>query len=144
MNKNIKELVIDWLESEQAQGTFDDFSEEFVEFRQCTDEEIEWYYVEWYLNDNRLEELELFSEEDDEFSQQMLDERERILNKDRTMTQEAILSDKFVALIDNNREQLARDMERLERNEMTLEELTQRKNEREEQINKLFEPTFQK
>lgn len=140
MNKNIKELVIDWLESEQAQGTFDDFSEEFVEFRQCTDDEIEWYYVEWYLNDNKLDELELLSK-DDEFSQQMLDERERILNKDRTMTQEAILSDKFVALIDNNREQLARDMERLERNEMTLEELTQRKNEREEQINKLFEPT---
>lgn len=92
MNKNIKELVIDWLESEQAQGTFDDFSEEFVEFRQCTDEEIEWYYVEWYLNDNKLEELKLDSEFD-EFSQQMLNERERILNKDHTTTQEAILSD---------------------------------------------------
>lgn len=85
MDKNIKELVIDWLESEQAQGTFDDFSEEFIEFRQCIDEEIEWYYVEWYLNDNKLEELKLDSEFD-EFSQQMLNERERILNKDHTTT----------------------------------------------------------
>ncbi|QKU19818.1 hypothetical protein FOC52_13540 (plasmid) [Staphylococcus cohnii] len=40
-----------WLEQSQAQGSFDGFDEENKHFRQCTDDEIEWYFVEWFFTD---------------------------------------------------------------------------------------------
>lgn len=77
MNKNVKERTIEWLESTQAQGSFDGFDEENVNFRNMDDEEIEWYFIEWFFTDGLIEDLD--SDELEECYSEELAERNRIL-----------------------------------------------------------------
>lgn len=58
MNKNVKERTIDWLETTQAHGEFDGFDEESVNFRNMSDEAIEWYFMEWFFTDDFINDLE--------------------------------------------------------------------------------------
>ncbi len=77
MNKNVKERTIEWLESTQAQGSFDGFDEENVNFRNMDDEEIEWYFIEWFFTDDFINDLEP-NEIHEDYSEE-LSERNRIL-----------------------------------------------------------------
>ena len=57
MNSAVKQRTIEWLEQSQAQGSFDGFDEENKHFRQCSDDEIEWYFVEWFFTDGLRDDL---------------------------------------------------------------------------------------
>ncbi|MDN0189126.1 hypothetical protein [Staphylococcus sp. GDY8P72P] len=57
MNSAVKQRTIEWLEQTQGQGSFDGFDEQNKDFRQCTDDEIEWYFVEWFFTDGLRDDL---------------------------------------------------------------------------------------
>lgn len=58
MNERIKENTIDWLESMQAQGFFDGFEEENANFKNMNNDDLEWYFLNWYFTDDFINNLE--------------------------------------------------------------------------------------
>ena len=65
-----KERTINWLNGMQSIGAFDDFPEEYMNFEDLPDSEIEYYFLEWY-----------FTEDDDEVSAQteLIETRKKLL-----------------------------------------------------------------
>lgn len=45
------EDTISWLESNRANGAFEGFPENYMDFSKLTDEELEYYYCNWVLPD---------------------------------------------------------------------------------------------
>lgn len=66
-----KQRTLDWLNGMQSQGEFDGFDEETINFESLSDEDIAYYFVEWY-----------FTEPDEEYDeeQELIAERTRILS----------------------------------------------------------------
>lgn len=77
MNKKIKENTLDWLESMQAQGFFDGFEEENANFKNMNDDELEWYFLNWYFTDDFINNLE--PNEIHEFYSEELELRNKLL-----------------------------------------------------------------
>lgn len=57
MNKNVKERAIEWLELTQGHGEFDGFDEEDMDFSKLDDEDIKWYFENWYFTEDKQEQL---------------------------------------------------------------------------------------
>ncbi|WP_336682845.1 hypothetical protein [Enterococcus casseliflavus] len=66
-----KQRTLNWLNGMQSQGEFDGFDEEKMNFENLSDEDIAFYFVEWY-----------FTEPDEEYEeeQELIAERNRILS----------------------------------------------------------------
>ena len=66
-----KQRTLDWLNGMQSQGEFNGFDEETMNFESLSDEDITFYFVEWY-----------FTEPDEEYEeeQELIAERNRILS----------------------------------------------------------------
>lgn len=58
MNTNVKERTINWLETSQTDGDFDGFYEEKANFKNMDDDEIEWYFVEWFFTSDFVDDLD--------------------------------------------------------------------------------------
>lgn len=56
MNKDKRELIISWLETNQGNGFFEGFEEENMSFEKMSDEDLEWYYDNWVVTDTEEEE----------------------------------------------------------------------------------------
>ena len=56
-----KERTIDWLNGMQSNGKFEGFPEDEMKFEDLPDNEIEYYFLEWYFteDDEYLDETEL-------------------------------------------------------------------------------------
>ena len=57
MNKNVKTSTIEWLELTQGHGEFDGFDEENMNFRKLDDEDIKWYFENWYFTEEKQEQI---------------------------------------------------------------------------------------
>ena len=57
MNSAVKQRTIEWLEQTQAHGSFDGFDEADKDFRKCSDDEIAWYFTEWFFTDGLIADL---------------------------------------------------------------------------------------
>lgn len=57
MNKNVKASTIEWLELTQGHGEFDGFDEENMDFRKLDDEDIKWYFENWYFTEEKQEQI---------------------------------------------------------------------------------------
>lgn len=57
MNKNVKASTIEWLELTQGHGEFDGFDEEDMDFRKLDDEDIKWYFENWYFTEEKQEQI---------------------------------------------------------------------------------------
>lgn len=57
MNKNVKANTIEWLELTQGHGEFDGFDEEDMDFRKLDDEDIKWYFENWYFTEEKQEQI---------------------------------------------------------------------------------------
>lgn len=66
-----KQRTLDWLNGMQSQGEFNGFDEEKMNFENLSEEDIAFYFVEWY-----------FTEPDEEYEeeQELIAERNRILS----------------------------------------------------------------
>lgn len=51
MIQAVRDLTVDWLYEMQGQGFFDGFNEETIDFKILDDEEIEWYFINWFRAD---------------------------------------------------------------------------------------------
>lgn len=49
--KEVKQLVIGWLENTRSSGAFEGFAEEEMDFDTLSPDEISWYFQEWVLPD---------------------------------------------------------------------------------------------
>ena len=56
-----KERTINWLNGMQSNGKFEGFPEDEMKFEDLPDNEIEYYFLEWYFteDDEYLDETEL-------------------------------------------------------------------------------------
>jgi len=80
MDQDVKQRTIEWLEQTQAHGSFDGFDEADKDFRRCSDDEIAWYFMEWFFTDGLIDDLteaELKENYSDE-----LKERQRLIQSD--------------------------------------------------------------
>ena len=78
MNKNVKTSTIEWLELTQGHGEFDGFDEENMNFRKLDDEDIKWYFENWYFTEEKQEQIvdeigqeefeEVYSDEIEEYN----------------------------------------------------------------------------
>lgn len=78
MNKNVKASTIEWLELTQGHGEFDGFDEESMNFRKLDDEDIKWYFENWYFTEEKQEQIvdeigqeefeEVYSDEIEEYN----------------------------------------------------------------------------
>lgn len=78
MNKNVKASTIEWLELTQGHGEFDGFDEENMNFRKLDDEDIKWYFENWYFTEEKQEQIvdeigqeefeEVYSDEIEEYN----------------------------------------------------------------------------
>ena len=57
MKKNVKASTIEWLELTQGHGEFDGFDEENMDFRKLDDEDIKWYFENWYFTEEKQEQI---------------------------------------------------------------------------------------
>ena len=57
MKKNVKASTIEWLELTQGHGEFDGFDEEDMDFRKLDDEDIKWYFENWYFTEEKQEQI---------------------------------------------------------------------------------------
>ena len=46
-----RETTISWLESNQDNGFFEGQMEEYMEFEELENDDLEWYFYEWVLPD---------------------------------------------------------------------------------------------
>lgn len=58
MKDTIRELTIGWLEEMQAHGGFDGIEEADKDFTQCDDEELNWYFTQWYFTEEKQEAMQ--------------------------------------------------------------------------------------
>ena len=58
MDKDKRELIISWLETNQGNGFFEGFEEENMSFEKMSDEDLEWYYDNWVVADTEEEEID--------------------------------------------------------------------------------------
>lgn len=65
-----KERTINWLNGMQSQGAFEGFDEETMDFEKLSDEDLAYYFVEWYFTE---------AEEELEDEEELIEERKRIL-----------------------------------------------------------------
>ena len=49
--KDLKNLVVDWLENVRSSGAFEGFAENEMDFNTLSPDEISWYFNEWVLPD---------------------------------------------------------------------------------------------
>ena len=49
--KEVKKLVVGWLENTRSSGAFEGFAEEEMDFDTLSPDEISWYFQEWVLPD---------------------------------------------------------------------------------------------
>ena len=78
MKTNVKESTIEWLELTQGHGEFDGFDEEDMDFRKIDDEDLKWYFENWYFTEEKQEQLideigqeefkEVYSDEIEEYN----------------------------------------------------------------------------
>ena len=57
MKKNVKASTIEWLELTKGHGEFDGFDEENMDFRKLDDEDIKWYFENWYFTEEKQEQI---------------------------------------------------------------------------------------
>lgn len=57
MDQDVKQRTIEWLQQTQAHGSFDGFDEADKDFSQCSDEDIAWYFMEWFFTDGLIDDL---------------------------------------------------------------------------------------
>lgn len=57
--KDVKNLVVGWLENVRSAGAFEGFAEEKMDFNTLSPDEISWYFHEWVLPDLTDSGLEL-------------------------------------------------------------------------------------
>lgn len=55
LDPQVKETTIQWLENMQSNGFFDGIEEAFTDFNKCTEDEIVYYFTEWYAEDHDLD-----------------------------------------------------------------------------------------
>ncbi|WOZ17591.1 hypothetical protein [Staphylococcus phage vB_SauM-T-SE-G1] len=78
MKNTVKEMTIEWLELTQGHGEFDGFDEEIMDFRKLDDEDIKWYFENWYFTEEKQEQIideigqeefeEVYSDEIEEYN----------------------------------------------------------------------------
>lgn len=49
--KDLKNLVVGWLENVRSAGAFEGFAEDEMDFNTLSPDEINWYLHEWVLPD---------------------------------------------------------------------------------------------
>lgn len=74
LNKYAKDRTISWLESMQYIGAFEGQPENEMDFRKLSDDDLIYYFLEWYFTDDDQTALE-----NDET--ELLQERKRILKQ---------------------------------------------------------------
>lgn len=74
LNKYVKDRTIQWLDSMKSEGAFQGFPENEMNFQELTDDDIIYYFLEWYFTDDDKTALE-----NDEI--ELLQERKRILKE---------------------------------------------------------------
>jgi len=57
MDKTVKDRTIKWLEQSQERGSFDGHKEADMNFKRCSEQEIEWYFCEWFFTDALIDDL---------------------------------------------------------------------------------------
>lgn len=50
-SKFLRNRTIDWLESNQSNGAFEGFPEADMNFNELSNNELEYYFLEWILED---------------------------------------------------------------------------------------------
>lgn len=55
LNIETRERVINWLEINRNNGFFDEYMEEIIDFNSLDDEDIQFYYDEWILPNDRID-----------------------------------------------------------------------------------------
>lgn len=70
LSEYAKFRTIDWLNDMQSKGFFDGFDEGEMEFKNLSNEEIIYYFIEWYFTE---------PDEDVEDEQELILERNKIL-----------------------------------------------------------------
>lgn len=71
LSQYAKESTLQWLNSMQSDGCFDGFEEENKDFSKCDEEDLAWYFIEWFFT-------EMYAEDSDD--EELLEERKRILS----------------------------------------------------------------
>ena len=74
LNKYAKDRTISWLESMQENGAFQGQQENEMDFRKLSNDDLIYYFLEWYFTDDDQTALE-----NDEI--ELLQERKRILKQ---------------------------------------------------------------
>ena len=69
LSEYAKERTISWLEGMQQNGAFDGFQEQNMEFRNLDDDDLKYYFVEWFFTE---------PDEDVEDEKELIAERKRI------------------------------------------------------------------
>lgn len=69
LSEYAKERTISWLEGMQQGGAFDGFQEQNMEFRNLDDDDLKYYFVEWFFTE---------PDEDVEDEKELIAERKRI------------------------------------------------------------------
>lgn len=74
LNKYVKDRTISWLESMQENGAFQGQPENKMDFQKLSNDDLIYYFLEWYFTDDDQTALE-----NDET--ELLQERKRILKQ---------------------------------------------------------------
>lgn len=74
LNKYVKDRTISWLESMQENGAFQGQPENKMDFQKLSNDDLIYYFLEWYFTDDDQTALE-----NDEI--ELLQERKRILKQ---------------------------------------------------------------
>jgi hypothetical protein len=79
MNTIVRDRTILWLEENRKNGAFDGFMEENMDFDCLSDEDILWYFDNWYMTEDYFEMLK--SDPLDEIDQLLVKAKRQCLNK---------------------------------------------------------------
>ena len=76
LDKHAKEMTINWLNGMQSMGAFEGFPENELDFETLPDDELAYYFIEWYFTSDYISELS-----PDEIDTDLLQERNRLLQE---------------------------------------------------------------
>ena len=78
LKEEVRELTISWLESNQSNGFFEGHQEEEMIFKELSDSELAWYFMNWFIEDF---ESGIEDEDLDEYDKMILDEKNRLMKE---------------------------------------------------------------
>ena len=89
ISKEAREATIRWLENGRCNGEFDGFAEENMNFKEISDEEIAYYFVEWFFMDK---------DSDSDVDGNLIAERNKMLELDAIRTNDSSQTELFLTI----------------------------------------------